>query len=241
MELSEILRHFESLGDNCAFGLAQRKGGCEVLGLLRFSNAPLNNLLIALDDEFRAATAKTEMSLRLQPGRPGEYNLFIDRYGIRWHTNVFEGDADEATVFTQQAMRLTYLRRKFYEGLRAGRKIWTISRAEPRKHPIPLPHVGKMVWEEEPEDLRLAEVLPVFRRLNQYSTNSLLYLTRCAHDRRSGTVELIAPGIMQGYIEDFVITPDTETKDHAAWLRVAVNAWLLEQGPNTGFRNEARS
>jgi hypothetical protein len=241
--MTEILQHYESLGDNCAFGLAQRKGGCEVLGLLRFGNTPLKGLMIALDDEFKEAASKTEVKLRLPDGPKGEYSLFVDRYGIRWHTNVYGGGTtEEDTIFAQQTMRLAYLRRKFYEALRAGRKIITISRAEPRKHPIPLPFAAEPdVWEERPERLRFAEVLPLFLRLNEYGTNTLLYLTRCSHNRRSGTVELIAPGVMRGYVEDFVILPDLHNGDHAAWLRVAVNAWLLDKGPNASFRNTATS
>jgi hypothetical protein len=139
-------------------------------------------------------------------------------------------------------MRLAYLRRKFYEALRAGRKIITISRAEPRKQPIPVPFVAQPdVWEERSERLRFAEVLPLFLHLNEYSTNTLLYLTRCSHNRPSGTVELIAPGVMRGYVEDFVILPDLHNGDRAAWLRVAVNAWLLDKGPNASFRNTATS
>jgi hypothetical protein len=240
VEMADILKHFESLGDNCAFGLAQRKGNCEVLGLLRFGNTPLASLMIALDDEFRAASNKAELTLRLPDGEQGEYCLYADRYGIRWHTNVYGGTSDEETIFAQQTMRLAYLRRKFYEALRAGRKIVTISRAEPRKHPVQLPFAAEPeVWEEKPERLRFAEVLPLFLRLNEYGTNTLLYLTRCEHDRRSGTVELIAPGIMRGYVDDFVILPDLTNGDHAAWLRVAVNAWLLDQGPNASFRKTA--
>jgi hypothetical protein len=238
VEVTEILQQFESLGDNCAFGLAQRKGGCEVLGLLRFGNTPLKSLMTALDDEFKAATDKAELKLGLPDGPEGEYCLYADRYGIRWHTNVFGGTADEETIYAQQTMRLAYLRRKFYEALRAGRKITTISRGEPRKHPIPLPFAAEPeVWEEKPERLRFAEVLPLFLKLNEYGTNPLLYLTRCSNNRRSGTVELIAPGIMRGYIEDFVILPDLSNGDHAAWMRIAANAWLLDKGPNASFRN----
>jgi hypothetical protein len=238
--MADILKNFESLGDNCAFGLAQRKGGCDVLGLLRFSNTPLNSLMTALDDEFQGATVKSELTLRRPDGEDGEYCLYADRYGIRWHTNVYGGTSDEETIFAQQSMRLAYLRRKFYEALRAGRKIVTISRAEPRKHPVPLPFADEpAVWEEKPERLRFAEVMSLFLRLNEYGTNTLLYLTRCSHNRRSGTVELVAPGVMRGYVDDFVIVPELDNKDHAAWLRVAVNAWLLDQGPNAAFRQAA--
>ena len=44
-------------------------------------------------------------------------------------------------------------------------------------------------------------------------------------------MELVAPGVMRGYVDDFVILPDLANRDHAAWLRVAVNAWLLDKGP----------
>jgi hypothetical protein len=240
IEMADIMQLFESLGDNCAFGLAQRKAGCEVLGLLRFGNTPLKSLMVALDDEFRASAKKTELTLRLPDGPEGEYCLYADRYGIRWHTNVHGGASDEETIFAQQTMRLAYLRRKFYEAMRAGRKIATISRAEPLKHPIPLPFADERdVWEEKPERLRFAEVLPLFLRLNEYGTNTLLYLTQCSHGRRSGTVELVAPGVMRGYVDDFVILPDLDNGDHAAWMRVAANAWLLDKGPNAAFRDKA--
>jgi hypothetical protein len=236
--ISEILRHFESLGDNCSFGLAQRKADCEVMGLLRFANTPLQSLLLALADEFDSLGDGTAVTLRPIDSEHTEYSLFLDRYGIRWHTNVNVGEADESKVLTEQTVRLTYLRRKFYEGLRASRKIFVIARAEPHKHSEPLAFAGERgYWEESSDRLRFAEVLPVFLRLNQYGKNTILYLTRCANGRRPGSVELLAPGVMRGYVDDFVITPSPETKDHASWARVAANAWLLDKGPNAPFRN----
>ena len=237
VDLPEILRHFESLGDNCSFGLAQRKGGSEVLGLLRFANTPLKRLFAGLDDEFQALTDNNQIAMRWEPSEPGEFILSVDRYRIRWHTSVHDVDADQVSLFAQQAMRLAYLRRKFYEGLSAGRKIMTISRAEPRKHPIPMPDAGELnYWEETQEPLRLAELIPLFLRLNQYAANTLLFLTRCERGRRSGTVELLAPGIMRGYVDDFVIAEDPAIRDHGAWMRVVANAWVLDHGPNASFR-----
>jgi hypothetical protein len=237
IELSEIMRVFESLGDNCAFGLAQRKAGADVLGLLRFANSPLKHLMSALEDEFQAIAESAKLEMRWVPSDPGEFIMSLHDYGLRWHTNVFDATVDQPTLFAQQSMRLSYLRRKFYEGLKAGRKIFTISRAEPRKHTIPMPNADELpYWEEKPEPLRLAELLPLLGLLNRYGTNTLLYLVPVARGRRSGTVELLAPGVMCGYVDDFVIAPDPTIKDHATWLRVAVNAWLLDKGPNASFR-----
>jgi hypothetical protein len=240
--IGDILRLFESLGDNCSFGLAQRKAGCEVMGLLRFANTPLPSLMAALDDEFQAMDDEAEFQLRQIDEEHKEYSLFLPRYGIRWHTNVNVGEAGEAAVLADQTVRLTYLRRKFFEGLRAGRKIFAVSRAEPHKHPVPIPFAGERKhWEQQSDRLRLEEILPLFLRLNQYGTNTLLYMTRCANDRRPGTVELVAPGIMRGYVDDFVITPNVEERDHAVWMRLAANAWILDKGPNATFRNKVLS
>ena len=48
----EILGHFESLGDNCEFGLVQRAAGVEQLGFFRFNFAEMPGLLKALDSAF---------------------------------------------------------------------------------------------------------------------------------------------------------------------------------------------
>lgn len=237
-----ILKDFESLGDNCSFGLAQRKAGAEIMTLLRFANTPLSTLLAALDDEFIAATNPEEYSIRTIDDEHKEYSLYLDRYGIRWHTGVAQGEAEADKVLSDQSVRLGFLRRKFYEALRAGRKIYAVARAEPRKHPVPMPLAREpSAWEERSDRLRLPEILPLFLRLNRYGTNTLLYMTRCRDGQRPGTVELLAPGILRGYVDDFVITPDPSHHDHAAWLRIAANAWLLDRGPNASFRSKAIS
>lgn len=237
--LPKILALFESLGDNCAFGLAQRKGGSDAMALLRFANTPLQGLLRALEDEFSALRDPDRLTLEWDGG---EFVVKAPEYGIRWHTNINDESANRSDLIAQQVMRLGYLRGKFYESLRSGRKIWTISRAEPHKHPIPLPSADELkYWEEWSEGLRLAELVVLFQKLNTYGQNSLLYLTRCQHGRRSGTVELLAPGIMHGHVGDLVITGDIAMSDHSEWMRIAANAWLLDKGPDAPFRNRSSS
>ncbi len=38
--LQDLMLQFESLGQNCEFGLVQRRAGADPLGLLRFDSAP---------------------------------------------------------------------------------------------------------------------------------------------------------------------------------------------------------
>jgi hypothetical protein len=249
---ADLMRGFESLGDNCAFGLAQRKAGAEILGLLRFANTPLRALLRGMADAFKAATAASEIELYLHPAEPREYMLRIPRYGIHWHTMVHEPDAEAATVAREQTMKLGFLRRKFTEGLRSGRKIYTLARSEPRKIAVAMPGWdappvatddqgplqlfpvwdAPQIYEGMPAVLYLAEALSVLLELNQAGTNTLLYFVPCTGGRRAGTVELLSPGLMRGYMSSFVTLANQETPNDLDWVRVAANAWLLNREAN---------
>jgi hypothetical protein len=258
MTSADLMRGFESLGDNCAFGLAQRKAGAEILGLLRFANTPLRSLLLGLADDFSAATKKTEIDLYLHPdGNPREYMLGIKRYGIRWHTMVHEPDAEASVVAAEQITKLGFLRRKFAEGLRKGRKIYTLARAEPLKYSVAVPGYGApqvassrrgkthimpawdppQLYEVAPAPLCLAEAQSVFLALNGSGPNTLLYFVPATSSCPAGTVELLAPGLMRGYMASFVILPDGDLPNDVDWVRVAANAWLLNQDANATFRD----
>lgn len=229
VSLTTILKNFESLGDNCGFGLVQRKGGVEVLGLLRFANTRLPSLLQGLDDEFRATTVAEEVTLIRDPGEDGEYMLWVPRYGIRWHTMVRSGDPN--TVFQEQTVKLRYLCRKFFEGLRAGRKIYTIARSEPRKIEVVMPSWSSSErYELLPLPLGLAEASCVLAALNRDTPNVLLYLVPSCDGRRSGTVERLAPGLLRGHLDSFVVSDQVDVRDHADWLRLVGNAWSLLHG-----------
>jgi hypothetical protein len=240
--VTELLRNFESLGDNCFFGGLQRRAGAEVLGLLRFGNTPIKALLRALDDDFKAVRDKSSISMRIQAYGPREWLLHVDRYGLRWHTDVLENTTDPEVVLSQHAMRLSYLVRKFNETLRSGRKIFTLARADVREqaHPVPLWNEQAMIRTPR-EPYRLAEVLSVFQEINRYGRNTVMYVTESTDAWRSGTVELISPGVMRGYVESLKLSPELGDREYASWLKVAANAWLLDQGPNASFRNTSTS
>jgi hypothetical protein len=244
-----LLRGFESLGDNCAFGLAQRRAGAEVLGLLRFANTPLRALLRGLADGFRAATEAAAIELYLAPDEPREYMLRIPRYGVTWHTMIHEPDADAELVGREQRVRLGFLRRKFEQGLRAGRKIHVLARAAPRRiavaapgfdaPPLALESLGAtrvlpawdppQAYEEAPPPLALAEAQAVLSALNRAGPNTLLYLAPATLERPAGTVELLAPGLLRGFMASLVILVNEPRPNDLDWVRVAANAWLFDR------------
>ncbi len=213
-----LLRQFESLGNNCEFGIVQRRMGVEVLNLLRFGNAQFEELLAALRDEFRAATDPSAISVTLNDGSRREYVLSIPEYNIQWHTFVFEDMAAAEETRGAHAVKLNYLRRKFYEGLAGGRKIYVVKREVP---------------------LTIGQALPLLLLLNRKSRNVLLCVGPVQKGRQPGEVELLLPGLMCGHIGAFAPDDDVENVDPAAWLPIIGNAVLLEAGPNAAFRQQS--
>jgi len=202
-----MLRHFESLGDNCEFGIVQRKLSLEVFNLLRFGNAQLANLMVALTDDFAALNDAAAVTAELNHAKRREFVVSVPAYKLRWHTFTYEDETDQESVLRANAVKLGYLRRKFFEGLRTGRKIYVLKRKQP---------------------LSVSQAVAVLLELNRHGKATLLCVEQAPADRRSGEVDLLFPGLMRGYIAAFAPDDDVEATDPTDWLRLAANARLLQ-------------
>jgi hypothetical protein len=228
LKLADMISQFESLGDNCTFGIAQRKAGVEVLGLLRFGTTALNSVLRGFEDEFAALKNSSELSVEFNDGVPREFLVKASRYNITWHTYKYENETTQETIFKENAVKIGYLRRKFFEGLRAGRKIYVLGRSSEERRVLLIPTAsGRFVRFLPTEPLRLAEVLPVWRKLQEYGQNALLYVVRAKGEHSPGSVEWLAPGLMRAHIKRLTVSDDVAISDHDEWLRIVGNAWRL--------------
>ena len=80
----QLVTRFESLGDNCEFGLVQRKMGAEPLGLLRFSYIELPLLLRGLRRGFEGLGDPDTTEVAADPN--GEFVVRELVYGMTYHT-----------------------------------------------------------------------------------------------------------------------------------------------------------
>jgi len=207
MPAAQFMLRFESLGDNCEFGLVQRRCGAEPLGLLRFSNLELRQLLRGLDSGFDGLGEIANMEFWLQPGGRPEYVVRDRSYALVFHTFIHEGEANEAELLAQQSTRLKFLRRKFLDDLTNGEKIFVIKRNR---------------------TLEDTEILPLLAALRHYSPASqLLYVVPATPERLPGTVELLAPGLLRGYIDRFAPSDSVPDLSLEPWLAICVNASRL--------------
>lgn len=211
---SELVTRFESLGDNCEFGLVQRRCGAEVLSLLRFAYISMPMLLRALDERFAPIGDPAGLRVALDgggdggAGKPREYIVHDASYDLTYHTWQLEHETEAATLASKQPARQRFLARKLLGDLEDGEKIFVL-----RRNPPP----------------RLAEALAVYAAINRIARNRLLFID-LPHDRRpAGTVEEIIPGLYRGTIDR--LAPDENAHDMSldCWVEILVNTWRMAQ------------
>jgi len=204
----QMIQKFESLGDNCEFGLVQRGLGAEPLGLLRFSYIELPLLLRGLRCGFDGLgdPTKTEVSVA---GHDREYVVKESAYGMTYHTFQYEHQVTLEEVRQQQAARLNFLRRKLMEDVASGEKIFVLKRSPP---------------------LRPEEVLPVYAALNEMGRNWLLWMVPSDATHAPGTVEILLPGLMRGYVDRFAPMENAHELSTPIWTTVCEAVWKAVGG-----------
>jgi hypothetical protein len=214
LDLISMLRGFESLGTDSEFAVVQRKLGLEVLNLFRFGNKTLADLVWLLTGDLTALTDPDRFTVEPAVTDPAENSLTLPASDFLWRNVVREDDDDQDPSCRASAVTLGYLRRKFYEGLRAGRKIYVLK----RQRFIPTSEAAVLLTE-----------------LNRSGHATLLCVEEAPSGRLPGEVELLTPGLMRGYVGRSAQSGDLEPGDLGSvalsdWLRMLANAMLLRRG-----------
>ncbi len=204
LPLDQMMTRFESLGENCEFGLLQRRHGVEPLGLLRFSFIEMVHLVRGLRHGFPGLGDPGTTEVRVE-GVDQEYVVRDTVYGMTYHTWQYRPSIALETVQKQQTMRLNFLKRKLMEDVAAAEKIFVVKRGE-----TPL----------GPE-----EVLPLYAALNDLGQNWLLWVVLADETHPPGTVEILLPGLMRGYVDRFAPNNNAPDLSANAWTALCIAAW----------------
>ena len=202
LTLDQLMTRFESLGENCEFGLAQRRCGAEPLGLLRFASAPLPVLLAALKARFEGVGEPDQIEVRVS-GNHQEYLVIDRRYGFLYHPWVLVGEADPEDIRRREEKRLPFLRRKLIEDLTEARKIFVYRGM--RRLPQPL-------------------VLRLVAAMREYGPTTLLWIELQDDAHPAGTVELLTTGLLKGYIDRFAPGENAHALSLDCWVALCRNA-----------------
>jgi hypothetical protein len=63
--------------------------------------------------------------------------------------------------------------------------------------------------------------------LNQRSGTTMLWVVPSERDRPPGTVEVLMPGLLKGYIDRFAPSDNAHDLSFDGWLKVCANALVL--------------
>jgi capsular polysaccharide biosynthesis protein len=212
LPFDELMLSFESLGDNCEFGLVQRYAGVEPLGLLRFNGffSPpefrLHLLVEALERKFDGLGAPGSISVFAE-GLPGERELMVreSAYQFWYHSGVREGEVDPDVQAKREATRLSFLRRKLLDDLATGDKIW--------------------VWKSQATTHR-DQIRPLLEILRRLGPNTLLWVVEADDEHAVGTIESLEPDFIKGYISRFAPYDNVLDIQVAPWFAVC---WRVDE------------
>ncbi len=202
LQAADLVTRFESLGHDCEFGTVQRGFGTEPLGLLRFAGVVTHKLVDALMARFDGIGGSATTRVFLSDPPKVEFKVHDQLYYAWWTVGSTPDQTTEDAVHREQCRRLVFLRRKFLEDLRAGEKIFVLTRGEPITEP---------------------EALAVFCALQVEGRNTLLWTVH-GDAARAGEVDCTMPGFLCGHL-GAVDERNYATQD--AWLSVLANAHAM--------------
>jgi hypothetical protein len=187
MPVDRLLSEFESLGEDCEFGLVQRHVGAEPLGLLRFAGFAVpweTRLDFAIDAigrglEGLADPGTVHIETEGPPGERREFMVSESRYHLRYHTFLYQGEADREALRIQQEKVLRFLHEKFLADLEAGTKIW--------------------VWKSQ-TDCSTSDMVRLLEVLRRTGPNVLLWASYANATHPAGTIEQLSNHLVRGYI-----------------------------------------
>jgi hypothetical protein len=204
-DLKDLMMRFESLGEDCEFGLVQRHCGAEPLGLLRFSSTPLPKLIAALDARFEGLGRPDMVHVELSSnGR--EYMVMDKRFGLYYHAWVLAGEKTPEEIHARECRRLPFLARKLTEDLQEATKIFVYRGMSP-------------LWEDDIHKLA--------KSMRAYGPNTLLWVEADGASSEVGSVEELKDGLFKGHIERFAPASNAHEFSIDAWVDVCRNAMSL--------------
>ncbi len=203
---ADLVAEFESLGDNCEFGLLQRYCGIEPLGLFRFSGTQSRNLQHAFATNLDEYGADEDLNI-FATTYDQEYVCRSRRYeDFEYHTEVYEGQGSLDILRAREIRKVAYLKERMLLDLRSGEKIF-VRKGGPYQAAVDM-----------------------HRTMRQLGPNVLLWVQLADDDHPPGFVEIIEDGLLRGFISRFPTYDDAHAFELRDWLTICANALALVKG-----------
>ena len=203
-----LLAGCQSLGDDCEFGLVQRRYGAEHLALLRWVSLTPETLATLLDQRLEGLGDPAQTEITVAPW--GEVMAHDTRYSLRMHSFVQAAGIDLARFKLNHCRRMVFLKQKLFEDLAAGEALFVFNGGAAMTEPVAA---------------RLQACLA------RYGGARLLAVGLATGADPAGTVRVRAGGVLQGYLgrrgKTAVAGGHRWDIDFEGWLRLCGTARFL--------------
>lgn len=205
--LRELMLGFESLGENCEFGLVQRRCGAEPLGLLRFASAPLPRLLAALGDRFAGVGQASNVEIKKYDNSP-EFLVEDRAFGFLYHSWIAVDSMTADALHSRECRRLPFLADKLIDDLTEGEKTFVFHAMD----------------EVSPEAVvRLADAMAA------YGKARLLWVRLAEPGEPVGSVRVIRENLWVGTVDRFAPAENASDFSFSAWISLCLSARRLAE------------
>ncbi len=194
---ARFMLKFESLGDNCEFGVVQRHFGADPLGLLRFTDTRIDMLIAALMGRFEGVGEVENTDLTVIHG---EYMTLDKRYHMAMHTFIRDEGDDRANRLQGFCRRLRFLRDKLLRDLGEGEKIFVYG------------------CRSSVTDLEIREL---WKALQDFGPNKLLFVQMQDSQNRAETTRTIEDSLIVGYVDRLSV----KEPSFVTWLNLCHKAY----------------
>jgi tetratricopeptide (TPR) repeat protein len=208
----DLAMKFESLGGSghgSEFASFQQYLGYETDGLLAWADLGHDLLIAALESRFDGVGLE-ENTIVFAPDHSDEWWTKDKRYwmAMRSFLMIDALRTDQATA--KACTRLRTLRQKLIDDLETGRKIF----------------VFKTMY----GNLSDGEIGHLHAAVSAYGNAKLFYVGQADGDHPAGTVSLVAPGLLVGYMAQFVHSSDKRSSEpvERSWLALCQQAVRLQ-------------
>lgn len=202
-----MMHSFESLGDNCEFGLVQRCAGAEPLGLFRFSGVAIRPLIVAIEDGFEAYGAGDDLHLS---GGGSEPLVCRSRAcGFSYTISDVPPAMTRDALLARETRKVAYLKRRMLEDMAAGDRIL----------------VRKNVCGDS-----CAEIAALAEAVARRGTCTLLWVREARSGETSGTARRVGETLLEGFVERFAPSEAAYAIAYEPWYDLCWSAFRLATG-----------
>ncbi len=209
VSMQELVGDFESLGDNCEFGIVQRSYGAEPWALFRWVGINhIDQLIIALNARFEGLGDPEYVAHEMLPGWD-HYAAMDRKYGFYFHTTLDPSKVSDQPdairrIAAIEGDRLKFLAGHLLSSMESGKKI--------------------LVYRQKraPQEV---EVRRLFDAINRIGRNTLLLVIE--DDRRPpGSIEDKGNGLILAYVGK-LSNENPPQVDFDAWQKILITTHSL--------------